>query len=48
MQEHRVYTEQLQAFYEDVTMFPNVQLTQSTTGEQALQLARLALESAGV
>ena len=48
MQEHKIYMEQLITFYEDVTMFPNVQLTQSTTGEQALQLARLALESAGV
>ena len=48
MQEHRVYTEQLQQFYEDITIFPSVELTKSTTGEDALQLARLALENAGV
>lgn len=43
MQEHRVYTEQLQNFYEDVTMFPNVQLTQSTEGHQAIALCQQAL-----
>ena len=48
MTEHRVYTEQLQAFYEDITIFPSVELTKSTSGEDALQLARLALENAGV
>ena len=48
MSEHRVYTEQLQAFYEDITIFPSVELTKSTSGEDALQLARLALENAGI
>jgi ABC-type cobalamin/Fe3+-siderophores transport system ATPase subunit len=45
MQEHRVYTEQLQTFYEDITMFPNVQLTQSTEGNQAIALCQQALRS---
>lgn len=45
MQEHRVYTEQLQSFYEDITMFPNVQLTQSTEGDQAIALCQQALRN---
>ena len=44
MQEHKHYTEALINFYEDVTLFPNVQLTQSTTGEEAFRACRQALE----
>jgi len=47
MQEHKIYTEQLLDFYEDVTMFPSVQLTESTNGNQAIRLCRLALEKTG-
>ena len=43
MQEHKVYTEQLIQFYEDVTLFPNVQLTDSATGVQAIALCQNAL-----
>ena len=43
MQEHKVYTEQLQTFFEDVTMFPSVVLTESTSGSDALSLARQAV-----
>ena len=48
MQEHRVYTDQLQEFYENITIFPSFELTASTSGPQALKMARLALENAGV
>ena len=48
MQEHRVYTEQLQSFYEDITMFPNVQLTASTEGNQALSLCQAALRASAL
>ncbi len=47
MQEHKVYTEQLQQFYEDVTIFPNVQLTGTVSGVQAVQLCQAALQEAG-
>jgi hypothetical protein len=47
MTEHRVYTDQLQQFYEDITLFPNVVLTESTTGPTAVAQCRLALERAG-
>ena len=47
MQEHKVYTGQLQEFYEDITLFPNVVLTESTTGPAAVVQCRLALEKAG-
>ena len=42
MQEHRVYTEQLIEFYENITMFPNVQLTETVSGAAALQLCTQA------
>ena len=42
MQEHRVYTEQLLEFYEHITMFPHVTLTESTSGIKAIELCRRA------
>lgn len=47
MQEHKVYTEQLINFYEDVTMFPNVQLTDSQTPENVLLMCEDALLRSG-
>ena len=47
MQEHKIYTEQLLNFYEDITMFPNVQFTSSTSGLTALEYCQLALERSG-
>ena len=47
MTEHKVYTETLQQFYEDITLFPNVMLTESTTGAAAVAKCRLALQRAG-
>ena len=43
MQEHKVYTEQLLNFYEDVTLFPSVQLTESVTGSNAVELCKQAI-----
>lgn len=43
MQEHKIYTEQLLDFYEDVTMYPNVQLTESVSAAKALGMCRQAL-----
>lgn len=47
MQEHEVYSQQLIDFYERITMFPNVQLTQSETAENAILACRNALQLAG-
>jgi hypothetical protein len=47
MQEHQIYTEQLQTFYENVTMFPNVQLTSTVPATAAIELCRNALTKAG-
>ncbi len=47
MQEHKVYTEQLMDFYEDITMFPNVQLTETVNPIAVLEACRLALEESG-
>ncbi len=47
MQEHEVYTQQLQTFYENVTMFPNVQLTETASPRMAIELCRKALTKAG-
>ena len=47
MQEHKVYTEQLMDFYEDITMFPNVQLTETVNPVAVLEACRLALEESG-
>ena len=47
MQEHEVYQTQLIDFYERVTMFPNVQLTDSQEPEQVLMLCKQAVQEAG-
>ena len=43
MQEHKVYTEQLLNFYEDVTLFPSIQLTESVSGTNAVELCKQAI-----
>jgi len=43
MEEHKVYTQQLLDFYEDITMFPNVQLTDNIPGEAVIPLCKQAL-----
>ena len=45
--EHRVYTEQLQNFYEDVTMFPSVELVSTVTPRESLALCEEALRRTG-
>lgn len=45
MEEHKVYTQQLLDFYEDITMFPNIQLTSDIEGESVLSLCNQALKS---
>ena len=47
MQEHEVYQTQLIDFYERVTMFPNVQLTDSKSPEEVLALCKNALLESG-
>jgi hypothetical protein len=47
MQEHEVYQTQLIDFYERVTMFPNVQLTDSQTPENVLAMCKEALMRSG-
>jgi hypothetical protein len=44
MQEHQLYTEQLLNFYDNITMFPNVQFTAQPTAKRALFLCQKALE----
>lgn len=45
MQEHQLYTEQLLNFYDNITMFPNVQLlNESTDARAALSRCLQALE----
>ena len=46
MQEHKIYTDQIQNFYEDITMFPHVQLTASTEGREAIGMCQVALRMA--
>ena len=43
MQEHKVYTEQMLSFYEDVTLFPSIQLTESVSGTNAVELCKQAI-----
>jgi len=45
MEEHKVYTQQLLDFYEDITMFPNIQLTDDTGGDSVLSFCNLALKN---
>ncbi len=47
MQEHRIYTEQLQNFYEDITMFPSVPLVSTVSSREALGLCEEALRRTG-
>ena len=47
MQEHEAYQTQLIDFYERVTMFPNVQLTNSQTPERVLMMCKEALQESG-
>jgi len=47
MQEHRIYTEQLQNFYEDITMFPSVPLVSTVPPREALSLCEEALRQTG-
>ncbi len=48
MQEHRIYTEQLLSFYEDVTMFPSVELTMTVSPRETLSLCEEALWRTGI
>ena len=47
MQEHKQYTEQLINFYEDVTMFPNVTLTETVPGADVLSMCSASLARSG-
>lgn len=47
MQEHEVYSNQLIDFYERITMFPNVQLTDTRPADLVLEACRTALSNAG-
>ena len=47
MQEHKHYTQELLNFYEDVTMFPNVVLTETVKARDAIAKCSLALQQAG-
>ncbi len=47
MQEHKHYTQELLSFYEDITMFPNVVLTDSTGARAAIAKCSNALSLAG-
>ena len=47
MQEHETYQTQLIDFYERVTMFPNVQLTETVRPETAIAMCQNALMESG-
>ena len=47
MQEHEVYSQQLIDFYERITMFPNVQLTDTQPATTVLEACRTSLRLAG-
>jgi len=47
MQEHEAYQTQLLDFYDRVTMFPNVQLMDSKSPEQVIQLCKQAILDSG-
>jgi len=47
MQEHEIYQTQLIDFYEKVTMFPHVQLTETVTPETVIELCQEAVLAAG-
>lgn len=47
MQEHKLYTEQLLSFYEDITCFPNVVLNETTSATTVLNLCGETIERSG-
>lgn len=47
MQEHKQYTEQLMDFLEDITMFPNVTLTETVPGRDVLDMCSNSLLKSG-
>ena len=47
MTEHRHYTQELLSFYEDITMFPNVVLTETVNARAAIAKCSNALSLAG-
>ena len=47
MQEHKEYTQQLMDFYEDVTMFPNVTLTETVPGPEVIAMCSSSLVRSG-
>ncbi len=47
MQEHKHYTQELLSFYEDITMFPNVVLTETVNARAAIAKCSNALSLAG-
>ena len=47
MAEHKHYTQELLNFYEDVSMFPHVILTESVKGRDAIAKCSIALQNAG-
>ena len=47
MQEHKHYTQELMNFYEDVTMFPNLILTETTPASAVIARCSNALQKAG-
>lgn len=46
MQEHKHYTQELLNFYEDVTMFPNIVLTETEPARKVLARCSLMVQSA--
>ena len=47
MTEHKQYTEQLMDFYEDITMFPNLTLTETVSGDNVVQMCQETLAKSG-
>ena len=47
MAEHKQYTDKLMDYYEDITMFPNVTLTDTKTGSEVVSLCSDALAGSG-
>lgn len=47
MAEHKQYTEKLMDYYEDMTMFPNVTLTQTRTGTDIVAMCSEAIAGSG-
>ena len=47
MTEHKQYTEQLMDFYEDITMFPNLTLTETVSGYDVVRMCQETLSRSG-